>query len=115
MPRVSLVHRYETNIFPGDYSNGTFLEGHVDVASQEEASAIVDRFLTTGEITLHEATDRYLSRKVAETLTSLKFLDQDRSKNFNRAEYTRSSHPFGNGFVHNERGYHYYYWLTVSS
>ena len=37
---INLVHKYETGLGDGDWSNGTFLEGTISVATKEELDAI---------------------------------------------------------------------------
>jgi hypothetical protein len=98
-----------------DFSHGTFFEGCVTVATQEEAKQLEENFTKTGVLTLHEATNRYLSRKVASETSTLQFLNPDASQNFRCASYLAGSHCFGQGFTTKDKNnYTYYYWLEIS-
>jgi hypothetical protein len=115
--QIRLLHKYETHLWSGDYSRGTFFEGSVTVCGGlKDVDVVVDRFKTLGVIELYEATNKYESDcKIADDrLTRLEFLNADVSKNVRGAKFSRQMHQFGDGFVCvNERGYTYMYWLHV--
>lgn len=112
---ISLVHKYETNFFNGDYSRGTFFEGSIFVPS-DQLDDIVKKFQKTGEIELYAATDRYLSRKKSEKVSKFRFMNPDPANNFDGQTYSSVVHPFGTGFIHYDTkyGYTYFYWLEIS-
>jgi hypothetical protein len=117
MFRIALVHKYETNLYAGDYSHGTFFEGALTVSTPEEVQEVVARFKDTGVLELQPCIDKYMSQKVASATTKLEFLNPDASKNFDGHLFQRGTHLFGDGFIYYDSKYHYryYYWLEVST
>lgn len=112
---VSLVHKYETSIYKGDFSHGTFFEGSIIVDSQKEVDDIIERFREKGEIELYEAVDRYLSEEISTNKTLLQFCNTNIDNNFDKNKYERRKHVFGNGYVYYDKRYNYkyYYWLII--
>lgn len=122
--KVSLLMKYESGLFSKDYSHGTFFDGVCYAESYEEACDIVNKFLERGEVELYEATERYISDRVADAKTSLRFADEDCKLNFWGKCYERSKHVFGDGYVsydakpassfytHRPKNYH---WLKIES
>lgn len=117
MYTISLVHRYETGLYKGDYSHGTFFEGSIVVQDEKEVNEIVQRFKDEGEIELHEAVKKYLSKDISTNKTLLQFCNTDIENNFNKVQYERRKHVFGDGYVYYDKKYNYkyYYWLQVST
>ena len=68
MHKIKLVHKYSTRFGSHDFSNGTFFEGEIIV---DDVEAICEKFYSTGEIELYEATDKYLSNKISNIKTKL--------------------------------------------
>jgi hypothetical protein len=49
--KLYLRVQYETHLFPGDYSNGIFYDGFLNIEEEEEKK-IREEFLTTGKMTM---------------------------------------------------------------
>jgi hypothetical protein len=112
---ISLLHKYETSLYKGDYSRGTFFEGSINVSSQEEVLNIFNRFKNEAVIELYKATDRYSSKTVSETLSRLEFQNKDIVHNFEGHMYQSGDHRFGQGFIYHDTksNYRYYYWISL--
>jgi hypothetical protein len=112
---ISLVHKYETGLYKGDYSHGTFFEGSIIANSQKEVDDIVERFKDKGEIELHEAIKKYISKDVSTNKTLIQFSNTDLNYNLDKNEYKRMNHIFGDGYFYStkEHNYKYYYWLKI--
>lgn len=121
---ISLLYKYESGLFHGDYSNGIFLDGVCYADSLTEANQIINKFLTIGEIDLYEPIKRYDSdEKLSGTITTIKFNDPDQTKNLWQKEYKRKKHVFGEGYVSYDSRVGYalyssnkinYHWLKIS-
>ena len=114
MYEISLVHKYCTHISKHDYSHGVFFEGCVNVVTKEEMDEIVNNFVNTGNFTMFEASDKYMSRQVGDKMSHIDFLNSDIAKNYGKTVYNQCNHCFGKGFTCMDKfKYKYFYWLEV--
>lgn len=112
--KISLFHKYDSGLFNGDYSRGTFFEGHNIAQTQEEANDVIQNFLTTGTIELYEATKKYVGSDVSNEKTIVQFMNNDINLNFYKRKFKRSAHSFGDGFIWHDTGNRkYFYWLDI--
>jgi hypothetical protein len=84
---VTLSHYYETHLFRGDYSNGTFKEGSMLVRTLAEAKRIHARFRLAGEITIYLCRDRYLGKHLGSERKTCRFMS-DAEANEQGVRYT---------------------------
>ncbi len=103
---INLVHKYETGLCDGDWSNGTFLEGTISVATKEELDAIVYRFIKEGKIDLYENIGKYIENNLADKITTV-----DLSK------FVYSNYVYGRnkGYIECRSSYQYHYWLNIAN
>ncbi len=115
--KISLIMKYETNLYPGDYSTGTFYEGIVYVESETQTKEVSERFLQTGEIDLYTCLNRYdRTRDLSETLSTVYFLCHDTELNLDKQIFVRTKHIFGDGFRCDKKsGDKYFYWLFIEN
>jgi hypothetical protein len=120
--RIELVHKYESHLYAGDYSHGTFFEGYTVAKDASERDAIIARFKDKGEIELKRASNRYLTKDTFDESTLVEFLNPDHEKNLSKWKFERKEHVFGDGFVAKDetcrlgdRCYTYFFWLSFNS
>ncbi len=113
--KISLLNRYETCLYKGDYSHGTFFDGCAFASSLEEIKRL---FLDEGIIeSFFEATKKYVSNEISTNSKRIEFLNKRALLNFEpNIVFKRGKHAFGDGFFFkSESRYTYFYWLNIDT